>query len=258
MSDDLDDVLEADDLEPTGADRGNREGDEPEHGEPERGEVVYDCSAWAGETRRLLAGMLDNAQIDQAWQGASLTVRVADEERVDEIIDELLETTTQVALPDDAETVVFATAGWSVAMQTALVTALAEDDIAYEWDEQGDLRVLAQDDEAVALLLDEIAEEDHDLVSSDDGVALQSLLGEVFGSASKLVKRPRDAASLVRIAEAAELMGSLAIPFGFERAQWAALVQTVGQLAEVIDSDAPDDAVSQSALATRNAVRPFV
>lgn len=224
------------------------------------GRLTYDCGEWAGETRQLLAGMIDNAGIAQAWQGPTLTIREEDEESVDRLIDEVLGT-AKVALPPEGERVTFDTAEWSVAMQTSVATALAEDDLAYEWDEQGNLAVLATDEEAVSLVLGEITETDDDTISSDDGVALQELLGDVFTSSSKLVKKPRDAAALVTMAGSAELLEHLALPFGFEPHQWKVVVGAVTDLHTVIDVDADsiiDDQVRQAATLVRDTVRAYV
>lgn len=221
-------------------------------------ELSYDCGEWAGETRRLFAGMLDSAGIAQAWQGPTLTIREADESKVDALIEEVLATASR-ALPPDSDKVVFDTTEWSVALQTDVATALAEDDLAYEWDEQGNLTVLAADEEAVSLVLDEVVADDDDLISSDDGVALHDLLGIVFTTSSKLVKRPRDAASIVSVVESAELLERLAVPFGFDAHQWKVLVESVTDLVTVIDVDkVPDEEISQAATLTRDTVRTYV
>ncbi|MSX75688.1 MAG: hypothetical protein F2744_08470, partial [Actinobacteria bacterium] len=56
----------------------------------EDGQMAYECSSWAGESRGLLGSLLVSAGINHAWQGTTVTVHEADEERVDALIDDVL------------------------------------------------------------------------------------------------------------------------------------------------------------------------
>ena len=201
--------------------------------EIEDGQLAYECNAWAAESRDLLDSLLTTKGIAHVWQGTTVTVREEDEDAVDDLIDEVL-ASARPSLDPAAPKAVYAVGAWPVALQTQLVDALAVDDIAYEWDEQGDLVVLESDEDAVSAVIDELPEIDDEGVSSDDGVALHELFDSVFMAAGRLAKRPSDAAATVDVVDGADLLAQVALPFGFEPAQWRSLVGAVTALREAI------------------------
>ncbi len=243
--------------------------------EIEDGQLAYECNAWAAESRDLLDSLLTTKGIAHVWQGTTVTVREEDEAAVDDLIDEVL-ASAGPSLDPAAPKAVYAVGAWPVALQTQLVDALAVDDIAYEWDEQGDLVVLESDEDAVSAVIDELPELDDEGVSSDDGVALHELFDSVFMAAGRLAKRPSDAAATVDVVEGADLLAQVALPFGFEPAQWRTLVGAVTALREAIsptgarddgdaDSDpapaagpAGDDEIAELAATARDTVRQYI
>lgn len=234
--------------------------------EIEDGQLAYECNAWAAESRDLLDSLLTTKDIPHAWQGTTVTVRDEDEDAVDDLIDEVL-ASARPALDPDAPKVVYAVATWPVAVQTELVDALTVDDIGYEWDENGDLVVLESDEEAVSAVLDELPDPDEGAVSSDDGVALHELFDTVFMSSDKLAKHPTDSGATVQLVEASDLIGQVALPFGFEPAQWRALVGGVTALrnaiqpaddAEAEAEPAGDDRIAELAADARDLIRQYI
>lgn len=236
--------------------------------EIEDGQLAYECNAWSAESRELLASLLTTKSIRHAWQGTTVTVRDEDEDAVDELIDEVLASATPSLDPNEPKAV-YSVGAWPVALQTQLVDALAVDDIAYEWDENGDLVVLESDEDAVSAVIDELPDIDEEGVSSDDGIALHELFDSVFMAAGKLAKHPTDANATVNVVDAADLLAQVALPFGFEPAQWRSLVASVAALRQAIapthtDSDtaddAPvgDDAIAELAATARDTVRQYI
>jgi len=215
----------------------------------EDGQMAYECSSWAGESRGLLGSLLVSAGINHAWQGTTVTVHEADEERVDALIDDVL-ASARPALDPRAAKLVFEVASWPVALQTELVDQLTAAQVPYEWDIQGDLIVRESDEDEVEAVLEllpdpqEEAELQIGELSSDDGVAVHELLDRVFMSASRLVKHPTDAAATVGIVDSSAVLGKLAVPFGFEPPQWQRLVSAAQEVSQAL---APPSSTSDSA-----------
>ncbi len=205
--------------------------------ELEQGQLAYDCAAWAGESRGLLASLLTTAGIAHAWQGTTLTVRDEDEEAVDGLIDEVL-AAARPALDPDAPKLVYEVGEWPVSLQTELADALTAADVPYEWDERGDLVVREQDEDAVAAVLDELPEPDDDEISADDGVAVHELFDSLFMASDRLARHPADPAATVSVVDDAEVISRVALPFGFESAQWRRLVAEVAALRAAVSGEA--------------------
>ena len=241
---------------------------------PEEGHLAYDCAAWAGETRAVLRSLLVSKDIPHAWQGTTLTVRDEDEELVDELIDEVAGA-ARPALDPNAPRVVYEVGEWPVGLQSRLAEDLALADVAYEWDERGDLVVAETDEEQVEVVLAALPDPDDSEISSDDGVAVHELLDSVFMSSDRLARNGADASGTVGLVDAAGVLEQLALPFGFEPGQWRTLVGAVLQLRSAIeggpsdgDGDAdPDDGaagpatdeqIAQLATRVRDLVRQYV
>lgn len=251
-------------------------GDDPDPGPEEQvpleaGQLAYDCAAWAGESRRMLGALLESGDVPHAWQGTTLTVHEADEERVDDLVDEVL-AASRPALDPDAPRIVYEVGEWPVALQSELGEALTAADLAYEWDHHGDLVVLESDEEEVAAVLDELPDPDDARVSSDDGVAVHELFDRVFLAADRLARNGADAAGTVGLVDASEVLEQLALPFGFESADWRHLVGEVQGLRSLLDPDgvatlgedatdvpaASDSEIAERARAVRELLRRYV
>jgi hypothetical protein len=230
------------DADPIDADPTDDEGESVlvEETELEDGQLAYDCTAWAGESRGMLASLLSTAGIAHVWQGTVVTVREEDEAAVDDLVDDVL-AAARPALDPSAAKLVYEVSTWPVSLQTELVDALTASDVAYEWDEQGDLVVREDDEELVARVLDELPDPDEDQVSSDDGVAVHELFDRVFMAADRLARNGADAQGTVQLVDAADVLGRLALPFGFEPPQWRALVSQVTALSDAIEPGADGD-----------------
>ena len=206
----------------------------------EDGQMAYECSSWAGESRGLLGSLLVSAGIHHAWQGTTVTVHEADEERVDALIEDVL-ASARPALDPRVPKLVFEVASWPVGLQTELVDQLTAAQIPYEWDIQGDLIVRESDEDEVEAVLELLPDPQEEAtlqggaLSSDDGVAVHEVLDNVFLTASRLLKHPTDAAATVGLVHASAILEQLALPFGFEPPQWQRLVSAAQQLSQALE-----------------------
>jgi hypothetical protein len=231
--------------------------------QPDEGEILYDCTTWAGESRAMLASLLDSRAVVHAWQGTTVSVREEDEEVVDELIDEVL-ASARPALDPDADKVVYEVGSWPAALLTSLADALTVADLPYEWDEQGDLVIYAEHEEEVEVILDQLPDPDDEDAAPGDGLVLHEVLDRLFVGSDRLVRKPDDAGAVVAVDEAVTDLERMPRPFGFESPQWKVLVGRAGSLRDALEAepgtdDALDDrGLSELAAEIRELVRQYV
>ncbi len=239
---------------------------EPSMGGSDDEELTYDCTTWAGESRGLLASLLESRGIRHVWQGTVVSVLVEDEEAVDELIDEVM-ASARPALDPDAAKVVYEVGGWPAALQTMLADSLTVAELPYEWDERGDLVVYAEHEEDVEVILDDMPDPDDPEVagevSSDDGLAVHELLDRLFLASGRLASKD-DATSVLAVDDVVAVLERMAPPFGVEPPQWRLLVGRAATLRDALaaapgEPGALDDAELRVAAAqARDAVRQYI
>lgn len=227
------------------------EPDEPEDGAP-AGAVEYDCSPWAGETRRILRSVLDERAVPHAWEGTVVVVPAEFEEVMDGIVDEVA-ATARPSLGRARAQVAYEVAAWSAASQNRLVDLLVEHTVPHEWDAEGDLVVHEEDAELTEELIAELGEPDG--AGEMDGVELHDHLGRLFVAADRLAHDADDAAGRRQLAGAYAPIEDVAVPFGIEAATWLELHRVAAALrdaGEPPSHDGPDEGPdSPVALAAR-------
>jgi hypothetical protein len=206
------------------------------------------------------------------WEGATLVVRAEDEERVDELVEQV-EVTNQPTLDPDKEQVVFELEDWPDEKRSALSESLEEAQIPFGFDENDDLVVLEDDEERVEAVLDQVdynfsldaAEvsgdggDDGETGGDDDGLAAQEVMSELFVAADKLMHDPDDSGAVLRFTEAAGTVAALALPYGFAPGSWEEIVTLSGELRSLLDeADSEDEAVIEAAKAVRGVLRQYV
>jgi hypothetical protein len=230
------------------------------------GRVAYDCATWAGESRSLLASLLDTNEIRHAWQGTTVTVFEEDEETVDALIDDVM-ASARPALDAAAEKLVYEVGAWPAALQTSLADALTVADLPYEWDARGDLVVYAEHEAEVEAILEQLPDpEDPEVqdLSSDDGLAVHEVLDQLFVGSDRLARRPEDASAVIGVDRAASDLERMPPPFGFEPPQWRALVGRATRLRDALaagpdsDDSLDDDELKSLAGEVRDLVRQYV
>jgi len=225
--------------------------------------VAYECSAWAGESRGLLGSLLNTKGIPHVWQGTTLTVHDTNEDEVDSLIDDVL-ASARPALNPRADKVIYEVGTWAASFLMAIGDSLTAADIAYEYDEAGDLVVYADDEEEVEAILDELPDPDDTDQVDTDGLELHETLDRLFLASGKLSKNPTDSGAVVGVDEATTVLENMSLPFGFDRRQWHALIGRAQALRLAIeaqpgDEDAlDDDAFRVLAGEVRDLVRQYV
>jgi len=216
-------------------------------GSPDEPQIGYELHEWAFESRRMLDQLLTGAGIAHAWQGASLVIREADEEQVDELVEDV-EHATLPTLDPEQEHTVYEMTDWTAEQQTRLSEMLGNLGIPHEFDVNGDLVVNISDEPDVDNALDRLeaaiaSGEATEGITLDDDLELNQLLSDAFDAADKLKSNPRDAEAVLQYLDAAEIIEELAIPFGFDRAQWGDIKLTVSALLDALEDENPDDEI---------------
>ena len=241
-----DDIVETDDIDESDDDIVEAEMVEVDATEFDD-HVDYEIADWSGQSRALLDSMLTTEGIEHIWQGTTLSVRVDDESATDALIDVVTQTASQGLDPDRAR-VVYEVGAWSAAMQTSLAEALGIAEVSFEWDENGDLVVYEDDEEAVEEILDAMPDPDDPDVLDTDGVDVQDVLSRLWEAAGTLAKRPTDSEAVLVAIDCGDRIERIALPFGFESAVWRDIVAKTLALRAALDSDNEDDQLSDDEL----------
>ncbi len=222
-------------------------------------QVEYDCSPWAGETRRVLRSVLEDRGIPHAFQGTVLVVPAELEEAVDEIVEDVA-STARSALGSSREQLAFDVSPWSTESQNTLVDELVEAHVPHEWNAEGHLVIHEEDSEVVEEILDQLGEPD----GGDEmgGLELNEHLSSMFVLVDRLCNDPYDRKARKRFPKAAATVKRVATPFGVEPDAWRDLQRSISELVALLaDSDraaSADLSVTEAAEKVRDGLRRFV
>lgn len=249
--DEIEDIDDIDDIDEPVADEPTADvvevvtvlGDEDDH-------VDYEIADWSGESRAVLDSMLGAEGVRHVWQGTTLVVRAGDQDAVDRLIEVVNQAAGQ-SLDPDRTRIVYEVGEWSAAMQTSLADALGVADIAFEWDEAGDLVVYEDDEARVEEILDAMPDPDDPELTDADGVEVQEVLSRLWQAAGTLAKDPADAAAVLAAVESANQLEHTGLPFGFEPQVWRGIVGDALTLRVAFESEDPDDQLSDDELQER-------
>jgi hypothetical protein len=159
--------------------------------------------------------------------------------------------------------------------------ALDEVAIAYEFDLDGALVVLEENEERVEAILDEIefpdalpvddgdegggagdagGEEAADAgVDSVDGLEAADVMSDLFVAADRLRRNARDADGVLTLVERADVAGRLRLPYGFSRAVWGDIVVQATAVKALLEGDeADDETICEHAQVLRDTLRQYV
>jgi hypothetical protein len=241
------------------------------------GQVHYELHEWAVESRVMLEQLLEAAGIRHAWAGTDLVASEAVEAKVDALIEQV-EVTTLPTLDPDLPKLAYDVEDWSDEQQTLLMHALDDVGIAYEFDLDGALVVLEENEERVEAILDEIefpdalpvddgegdeADEADEAavegVESVDGIEAAEVMSDLFVAADRLRKNARDADGVLTLVERAEIAGRLRLPYGFSRAAWGDIVVQATAVKDLLEGDeADDETICEHAQVLRDTLRQYV
>jgi hypothetical protein len=219
-------------------------------------ELSYELDQWSTESREMLDRLLTGSDITHAWQGGTLTVNGVDETVVDDLILEV-ESTLLPALDPEAEKVLYEVAEWTPEGRADLTDALAEEGVRYVFDDMGDLLVMAIDEDRVDTIIDELTDGEED--DGEEPPVATEVLSELFVSADKLRKSPRDGKTIARAIEETTTIIAMSPPYGFERATWAKVGLRAGALRSALETEGGDDEdVVAAAEELRELLHPMV
>jgi hypothetical protein len=238
------------------------------------GQIQYELHEWAVESRVMLEQLLESAGIRHAWSGTDLIVAEATEARVDALIDQV-EVTTLPTLDPDLPKLAYDIEDWSDEQQTLLMHALDEVAIAYEFDLDGALVVLEENEERVELILDKIefpdalpvddeeeaADGEDDAGGSDsvDGLEAAEVMSDLFVASDRLQRNARDAEGVLTLVARADVARRLRLPYGFSTAVWSDIVGQAATVKELLEGDeADDETIEEHAKVLRDTLRQYV
>ena len=207
-------------------------------GEDDEEQLVYDLHEWSWESRSLMASFMFTEGLVHAWQGASLVVREADEEQVDELVVRVKDTELPV-LNHKAGTVEYELAEMSDAQTDSLTTLLANESIPHEFSMAGNLLIQGADEEKVEAVFDTWLQAQAELGVGEfgpglPGVSVPELLGELHELSRRIAQNVGDMSATKEFMGVVSKLFMLELPFGFSREKWQALRQAAGGLAELL------------------------
>lgn len=234
-------------------------------------QIAYEFAEWDNGSRVLLDQLLTGQGIMHVWEATSLVIRTGDEAAVDDLIEQV-EVSNQPTLDPERSQVVYELSDWPDEKRAALVESLAEADIPLGFDENDDLVVHEDDEERVEAMLDQVdfnfslAAEDvaadaEEAVADDgeDGLAAQDTLSELFLSSDRLMHDPEDHEGVLSLADAARLVETMKVPYGFAPGVWKDIVERSTGLRDMLEaSTSDDDAVMAAATELRTLLRQYV
>jgi hypothetical protein len=238
--------------------------DEPEGIDTEAsGYLVYELNEWSRESRQMLQQLLESADVPYVWESTNLVVPAPFESQVDEATSQV-EATSKPPLDPDAEKLLYELAEWTDDEVAQLVDALAEADLAYDFDVDGNLVVLATDEAAVEELLDTIEFPDALDVDEPDepdssAPAANDVLSDLFVASDRLRHHARDHEGVLGMVETAAKVDQLDLPYGFEPKVWQEILERAKTLRAALEGDdVTDEDIETQADELRSLLREFV
>ncbi len=230
------------------------------------GQVAYELHEWAAESRSMLDQLLTGEGIPHAWEGTDLVVPLFLEERVDELVDQV-DVTTLPVLDPEADRLVYELFDWEDELVSQLTDALGENGIPHEFDDEGNLVVLAEDEDRVESVLEAVEFPDAlavdggegDDVDQPAGLEVQDTLSDLFVAADRLHHSARDHEGVLGLVAAAEAVAALPVPFGFAPPVWTDIVTRATDLRTALEDDGrDDDGIEDDAAQLRTLLRDYV
>lgn len=240
--------------------RGRKQDDEAAYEE-----LQYDLGEWDPMGRRLLDGALMKARVPFHWDGAILVVPEAAREMVDQAFAQVEDGRAADAPPDDAELTTYQVGHWPHGQLDELDRTLLGEQIQHWWDDAGDLVVREADearaDEVLARFDEpdpEERDEDADVWDDEDQPDAQRVMTDLFVAADILRKNSVHPDAVPQLAAAAETAEHMRAPFGFSDVDWDRIVDSARRVRSDLERNADPDVISESAIALRDLLRPYV
>jgi hypothetical protein len=230
-----------------------------EVGDEDGDQLAYELDDVDATGRLAIDRELAMKGIVHAWDGTTLVVAPWDQDEVGAIVDG----EDELDLDGDEDQVVYDIADWDAARRAELAAQLDAAGIAHGFDEDGDLVVLAADEDRVDEIVDAVENPDQLDPEPDRAGALDAIetVGALFVAADRLKNDPSDSEGTIAAADASRAMAAMGPPFGFAPPVWEDLVSQAGELRRLLETEeevVDDDAVVAAAAKLRSALRPYV
>lgn len=201
-------------------------------------QLAYEFHEWTGQGRSILDGMLTRSGIDHAWQGATLIVREADEDAVDEAVTEA-EVVAMPTLDLTQPTVVYELESLEEEQHARLLRRIGQQGLSHAFDKKGDLFVYQKDEEKVDDIfggLDEADLSEREFGPGIDGDPLAAM-SDLFVALGRVRKRPGDPRGVLAFVESGRLVEQMRLPYGIAADAWANVVDRTTELSDVLTGD---------------------
>lgn len=205
-------------------------------GDEDDDQLAYELHEWTGEGRSTLNGMLTRSGVQHAWQGATLIVKEADEQMVDDCVAQ----TEVVAMPTldlTQPTMVYELGVLEDEQHARLLRRLGDAGISHAFDRNGDVFVYERDEDRVDEIfegLDEADLSEREFGPGVDGIDPVSVISDLFVGVGRLRKRPNDAKGVVSVVETTRVVEQMKLPYGIGADVWGGLVDRAGELSDLL------------------------
>lgn len=225
-------------------------------------QLAYEFHEWTGQGRSVLDGMLARLNIDHAWQGATLIIREADEEAVDQCVAEA-EVVAMPTLDTTQPTVIYELDELDELQHGRLLRRMNEAGISHAFDREGALFVYERDEEKVDALFEGLDEADLSERTFGPGVpGLNPVeaMSDLFVAGERLRKKPNDAKGVKGFVKIADTVEQMSLPYGIGADVWAQVVDQTMLLSGSLRGEdrLSDDEIEEMATDLHDLLRPMV
>ena len=211
-------------------------------GEADEEQLVYDLHEWSWESRSLMASFMFAEELIHGWQGASLVVREADEEKVDALVARVNEAGMPSLDPNEPQ-MEYEIDDLTDEQTTALTDLLTQSGIPFEYDIDGNLVFHEKDESRVEEAVDQWMEAEAEAGGAGEfgegspSVHVPELLGMLYDMSGRLIQNIGDVRATDDLVAAVERLHQLELPFGFTREDWRKVRKVSAELSEMLLGD---------------------
>ena len=211
-------------------------------GNADEEQLVYDLHEWSWEARSLMASFMYAEELIHGWQGASLVVREADEEKVDALVARVNEAGMPSLDPNEPQ-MEYEIGDLTDEQTSALTNLLTQSGIPYEYDMDGNLVFHEKDEPRVEEVVDQWVEAEAEAGSESEfgegspSVHVPELLGTLYDMSGRLIQNIGDVRATDDLLAAVERLHDLDLPFGFTREDWRKVREVSAELSQMLLGD---------------------
>lgn len=211
-------------------------------GEADEEQLVYDLHEWSWEARSLMASFMFAEELIHGWQGASLVVREADEEKVDELVARVNEAGMPSLDPSEPQ-MEYEIDDLTDEQTSALTSLLTQAGIPYEFNMDGNLVFHEKDESKVEEVVDQWVETETESGGAGEfgeglpSVHVPELLGTLYDMSGRLIQNIGDVRATDDLVMSVERLYQLELPYGFTREDWRKVREVSAELSKMLLGD---------------------